>query len=78
MHQLITAGFEEHLDAIRENFIKQCEERVKQSHVAGLADAYLAIVDSLHVELIYGNTQVYKRRLAAVRGLLVLGVTDGQ
>lgn len=78
LHQVITVGFEEHLEAIREDFAKQCEGRVQQSHVAELADAYLAIVDSLHVELIYGNAQVYKRRLAAVRRLLALGVTHGQ
>lgn len=42
------------------------------------AEAYVAIVDSQHVEPISGNVEVYKRRLAVVRSLLALGMTDGK
>lgn len=74
LHDVVTKGFEAHLDGVRGDFAKQCEGVISRGRVAELADAYLAIVDSLHVELIYGNAEVYDRRLIAMRKLLLLGI----
>lgn len=78
LYAVITTGFEAHLDKVRDDFAGQCESKVSPAQRDELADAYLAIVDSLHVELIYGNAQVYDRRLVAVRRLLALGVAHGE
>lgn len=78
LHEVITKGFEAHLSCMRDDFSLQCAGIKSKNQIDELAEAYLAIVDSLHVELIYGNTDVYKRRLAAVRRLLALGMADGK
>lgn len=78
LYEVITTGFEAHLNSMHEDFVRQCGGDRPAEQTNGLADAYLAIVDSLHVELIYGNAEVYKRRLAAVRKLLALGMAEGK
>lgn len=78
LHKVITTGFEAHLNGMHEDFVKQCGGGMSDEQTNELADAYLAVVDSLHVELIYGNAEVYKRRLVAVRKLLTLGMAHGE
>lgn len=69
----VKAGFEHYLDGIRGRFQISLETRypAMDSGRAGLlAEAYLALIDSLHVELIYGNEAAYSRRLDALRQLI--------
>lgn len=68
---VITTGFEAYLARIRQYF--QCAAQVQYNPAAVqpeqlevFCDAYLGIVDSLHVELIYATPQGYAKRLAAL------------
>ncbi|MGS3448809.1 TetR/AcrR family transcriptional regulator [Klebsiella electrica] len=78
LRDVITKGFEAHLDDLRGHFTKQCAGIAAPDQRDELAEVYLAIVDSLHVELFYGNAEVYNRRLVAVRRLLALGIAHGK
>jgi AcrR family transcriptional regulator len=68
---VITSGFEGYLARIRQCF--QSAAHAKYQSAGGrpeqlevFCDAYLGIVDSLHVELIYATPQGYVKRLAAL------------
>ncbi len=66
---VITAGFEGYLACIRQAFQRAAQARYNTAQPEALevfCDAYLGIVDSLHVELIYSTPQGYVKRLAAL------------
>ncbi|MBA2930231.1 helix-turn-helix transcriptional regulator [Pseudomonas sp. CCUG 57209] len=69
IRSVITAGFEGYLACIREGFqhaARNRYSRVEPEALEVFCDAYLGIVDSLHVELIYSTAQGYVKRLAAL------------
>jgi AcrR family transcriptional regulator len=69
IRSVITAGFEGYLGCIREDFQRAARGRysgVEPEALEVFCDAYLGIVDSLHVELIYSTPEGYVRRLAAL------------
>ncbi|MBB6291370.1 MULTISPECIES: TetR/AcrR family transcriptional regulator [unclassified Pseudomonas] len=69
IRSVITAGFEGYLASIREDFQRAAQGRYRMVRPEALevfCDAYLGIVDSLHVELIYSTPQGYVKRLAAL------------
>lgn len=68
---VITLGFEAYLAQIRRYFQRAAQDRyewasVQSEQLEVFCDAYLGIVDSLHVELIYATPQAYAKRLAAL------------
>jgi len=68
---VITAGFEGYLGRIRQCFQNAAHDQYASAAVLPeqlevFCDAYLGIVDSLHVELIYATPQGYAKRLAAL------------
>ena len=68
---VITLGFEAYLARIRRYFQCAAQDRyewasVQSEQLEVFCDAYLGIVDSLHVELIYATPQAYVKRLAAL------------
>lgn len=72
---VVTARFEQHLENIREDFGESLRGRFEWARRdAALtdvyADAYLGIMDSLHVELMYADLQVYTRRAASLLKIL--------
>lgn len=73
IRSVITAGFEGYLARIRQDFQLAAQARYKTVQPEALevfCDAYLGIVDSLHVELIYSTPQGYVKRLAALMRIL--------
>lgn len=69
LRELVSAGFKEYLESIRAYFqstLKDCFPEVCDSTIDLLAEAYMAMIDSLHVELIYGDEHAYKCRFAAL------------
>lgn len=69
IRSVITAGFEGYLARIRHDFQRAAQARYSTTRPEALevfCDAYLGIVDSLHVELIYSTPQGYVKRLAAL------------
>jgi AcrR family transcriptional regulator len=69
IRSVITAGFEGYLACIRQDFQAAAQGRYSTLQPEALevfGDAYLGIVDSLHVELIYSTAEGYVRRLAAL------------
>lgn len=68
---VITTGFEGYLARIRLCFQSAAHDKyqsagVQPEQLEVFCDAYLGIVDSLHVELIYATPQGYVKRLAAL------------
>jgi len=68
---VITTGFEAYLARIRQCFHSAAQDKYMSAAVTPeelevFCDAYLGIVDSLHVELIYATPQGYVKRLAAL------------
>jgi len=75
LEHAVKSGFEHYLAGIGERFrlaLQRAYPDIDTQHSALLGEAYLALIDSLHVELIYGNEQAYSRRLGAVRTLVGL------
>lgn len=73
IRSVITTGFEGYLARIRQDFQGAAQARYTAVHPEALevyGDAYLGIVDSLHVELIYSTPQGYVKRLAALTRVL--------
>lgn len=69
----VKSGFENYLAVIREHFqasLAVAYPDIDTPRVELLTEAYMALIDSLHVELIYGNEQAYSRRLGALRQLI--------
>lgn len=71
----VTSGFERYLDGVRQGFCRALEVRYSWADLASTrvevyADAYLGIIDSLHVELMYADPAVYARRAASLLKIL--------
>lgn len=72
---LITQGFEAYLEQIRQGFCEALQQRhawamEDKPHLMLYGDAYLGIIDSLYVELMYGSAEVYARRTDALLKIL--------
>ncbi|MGE8059253.1 TetR/AcrR family transcriptional regulator [Pseudomonas sp. NPDC089547] len=71
---IVTSGFEQYLDGIREGFCQALQARHGRTagydRVALYADAYQGIIDSLYVELMYAGPAAYERRAAALLRVL--------
>lgn len=73
LQQPIGAGFERYLQVLQQLFVsKLAADLAKQEW---LSQTYLAMVDSLHVELIYAGGQRFTQRLAAMQQMLALALT---
>lgn len=73
IEQKVKSGFEHYLEGIRERFqtsLQTSYPAIDSGRAGLLAEVYLALIDSLHVELIYGNEAAYSRRLDALRQLI--------
>lgn len=75
LKRLVTSGFEAYLERIRLGFCQALRERHAWARSDGTklelyGDAYLGIIDSLHVELMYANPAVYARRAASLLKIL--------
>ena len=71
IRSVITTGFEDYLAWIRQCFQSAANDKYQSAgsqpeQFEVFCDAYLGIVDSLHVELIYATPQGYAKRLAAL------------
>ncbi|AIR91054.1 TetR family transcriptional regulator [Pseudomonas cremoricolorata] len=71
----VTSGFEHYLEGVRKGFCDALSARFAWAANAGTrvelyADAYLGIIDSLHVELMYADPAVYTRRAASLLKIL--------
>lgn len=71
----VSAGYEHYLGQIREAFADLLHTRHAwaqhdQVRVETYAEAYLGIIDSLHVELFYASAQTCERRIVALFRLL--------
>jgi len=69
----VTAGFNEYLNTLRAHFLSTLEQAYPHSLSEALAltaETYMAFIDSLHVDLIYGHQDNYLRRLDAVLRVL--------
>ncbi|MHC6225620.1 TetR/AcrR family transcriptional regulator [Pseudomonas sp. X10] len=71
----ITRGFEHYLEQIRQGFCQAlCKHyawaRDDGTRLELYGDAYLGIIDSLHVELMYASPDVYARRAASLLKIL--------
>jgi AcrR family transcriptional regulator len=73
IEQSVKSGFEHYLAGIRGCFQASLKSRypaISSLHADLLAEVYLALIDSLHVELIYGDEAAYSRRFDALRQLI--------
>ena len=72
LRQTVTLGYNGYLEVLRSCFTAACvsvRQNVSVKVENWLIDAYMAVIDSLTVELIYGNDDGYCRRIEAFRGL---------
>lgn len=66
------SGFNDYMAMIRSHFqqgLLKAYPDIDAQAGEILAEAYLVTLDSLHVELTYGDTQAYSRRLDALQRL---------
>lgn len=66
------SGFNDYMAMIRSHFqqgLLKAYPAVDEQTGEVLAQAYLVMIDSLHVELTYGDAQAYSRRLEALQRL---------
>ena len=75
IRSVVTGGFEAYLEQIRLGFCQALRERHAWARSDGnklelYGDAYLGIIDSLHVELLYAPPAVYARRAASLLKIL--------
>jgi len=83
IEQNVKSGFERYLADIRRHFqasLKDTYPAFEQPHVDLLAAAYLALIASLNVALIYGDEAAYARRFDALRelfGMIYLPLVRG-
>lgn len=66
------SGFDGYLEVLRGCFTDTCvvgRRSISAEVENWLVDAYMAVIDSLTVELIYGNDDGYRRRIEAFSGL---------
>ncbi|MBC3421938.1 MULTISPECIES: TetR/AcrR family transcriptional regulator [Pseudomonas] len=74
LRQTVMSGYDVYLRVLRGCFTKVCV--AERQHLSAefehwLVEAYMAVIDSLTVELIYGNDDGYRRRIEAFSGLYV-------
>ncbi|MFT0213294.1 TetR/AcrR family transcriptional regulator [Pseudomonas sp. F1_0610] len=62
----ISLGFEAYLEELQSFFIRKLPKKQQN----WLSEAYLAMVDSLHIELIYAGGKSFEKRLKAMQKLL--------
>lgn len=68
------SGYDDYLRVLRGCFTKVCvaeRQHLSVEFEHWLVEAYMAVIDSLTVELIYGNDDGYRRRIEAFSGLYV-------
>lgn len=80
LRTVITAGFERYLEQIRLAFLEQLQAREAWarndvSRAEEYAEVYMAIVDSLHVELFYASSAKCRRRSSILLRLLADGLS---
>lgn len=69
---VVMSGFNDYMATIRSHFQKgllKTYPGIDEQASEVLAEAYLVMIDSLHVELTYGDAQAYSRRLEALQRL---------
>ncbi|NTY90376.1 TetR/AcrR family transcriptional regulator [Pseudomonas putida] len=68
----VMSGFDGYLEVLRGCFTEACvvgRQSLLVESENWLVEAYMAVIDSLTVELIYGNDDGYRRRIEAFSGL---------
>ncbi|WP_437881521.1 TetR/AcrR family transcriptional regulator [Pseudomonas sp. LRF_L74] len=73
LRQVVIDGFERYLGELRARFLDALNvSHPPPSTSVGelLAETYMAAIDSLHVDLTYGNAEAYERRLSALRRII--------
>ena len=69
---VVMSGFNDYMAMLRSHFqqgLLKAYPAVDEQTGEVLAQAYLVMIDSLHVELTYGDAQAYSRRLEALQRL---------
>ena len=72
LRKTVMSGFDGYLEVLRGCFTQSCvsgRQNVSAEMDMWLVEAYMAVIDSLTVELIYGNDDGYRRRIEAFSGL---------
>ena len=72
LRDVVMSGFNDYMATIRSHFHKgllKAYPGVEDQASEVLAEAYLVTIDSLHVELTYGDAKAYSRRLDALQRL---------
>ncbi|MFJ4113943.1 TetR/AcrR family transcriptional regulator [Pseudomonas sp. NPDC089758] len=72
LRQTVMSGYDGYLEVLRGCFTAACvsgHQSISFEVESWLIDAYMAVIDSLTVELIYGNDDGYCRRIEAFKGL---------
>ena len=72
LRHVVMSGFNDYMATIRSHFQKgllKAHPGVEDQASEVLAEAYLVTIDSLHVELTYGDAKAYSRRLDALQRL---------
>lgn len=72
LRDVVMSGFNDYMATIRSHFQKgllKAHPGVEHQASEVLAEAYLVTIDSLHVELTYGDAKAYSRRLDALQRL---------
>ena len=72
LRDVVMSGFNDYMATIRSHFQKgllKAHPGVEDQASEVLAEAYLVTIDSLHVELTYGDAKAYSRRLDALQRL---------
>lgn len=75
VRSVVTQGFEAYLERIRQGFCRALCERYgwapsNNDRLALYGDAYLGIIDGLHVELMYANPASFARRATSLLKVL--------
>lgn len=74
----VSASYEKYLQRLQDGFICRLRQRASKAlterDFSQFGNAYLGIIDSLHVELIYGGAQRFDDRLHALQRLLSAGL----
>lgn len=72
LRDVVMSGFNDYMATIRRHFqegLLKTYPDIDEQAKDVLAEAYLVMIDSLHVELTYGDAQAYSRRLDALQRL---------
>ena len=72
LRKAVMSGYDGYLEVLRGSFREACVQGyqgISPEVENWLIEAYMAVIDSLTVELIYGNDDGYRRRIEAFSGL---------